>query len=135
MTPFASPLIYVVDDDSDEHLLLRIVFAKQLSDFRLKYISHGSELLTRLTHRLDGQLPDLILLDLHMPILNGLEVLQVLKNDADWQDIPVAMRTTYARTADIKRCYELGSETVLSKNHSYQQLTHWVRNTLENCTN
>ncbi|UFH56341.1 response regulator [Spirosoma sp. KNUC1025] len=131
MHPIASPLIYVVDDDTDEHLLLGIVFSRQLNHVRLQCFNKGSELFAQLTHRLDGRLPDLILLDLHMPIHSGLEVLQVLKTDPVWRSIPVAVRATYAREAELNRCYELGSETILSKNNSYIQLINWVRDLLD----
>lgn len=126
MPHFANPLIYVVDDDHDEHFLISTVFANQ-QHFRLKYFSHGRELLTQLTHRLDGQLPDLILLDLHMPILNGFEVLQLLKNDEDWRSIPVAVRTASAGHVDISRCFDMGIGTILLKTRHFQPLTNLVK--------
>ncbi|UFH56364.1 PleD family two-component system response regulator [Spirosoma sp. KNUC1025] len=132
MSDFSIPLIYVVDDDPDEHLLLRIVFARQFRQIRLKFLSSGNELFTRLTHELDGQLPDLILLDLHMPIHNGYEILQLLKNNKDWQSIPVAVRTAFAGSTSIHRCDTLGSDIVLDKGYSHQRLTNWIQNRLKN---
>ncbi len=130
-----NPLIYVVDDDPDEHYLLQSVFTNKYASCNLRCFSHGRELLTQLTHQLDGHLPDLILLDLDMPVLNGHEVLQVLKNDSDWQGIPVIVRTSSVKLADINRSYELGSRAFIVKNSSYRQLAEWVSDLSNNWLN
>lgn len=127
MTSSGNTLIYVVDDDHDEHYLLQSVFSRYHKDCVLRCFSNGAELITHLTHCLDGRLPDMILLDLHMPLLNGYEVLQLIKNNGDWQGIPVVIRTLSENDTDIHRCHDLGSHAFLIKTHSYQQLTNSVK--------
>lgn len=119
-------LIYVVDDDEDEHCLLQTIFSKYHQDCTLKCFSNGAELFTQLTHQLDGRLPDLILLDLHMPVLNGYEVLQLLKKNSDWWSIPVVVRTLSENDNEVNRCHDLGSNAFVVKSTNYRQLANSI---------
>ncbi|HLL97185.1 MAG TPA: response regulator [Spirosoma sp.] len=115
------PLIYVVDDDHDEHCLLKTVFSRQYANCILRCLSDGTELVTRLTHCLDGRMPDLILLDWHMPLLGGHQVLQLLKEDAQWRSIPVVVRSSSERYDHINTSYDLGAKAFIMKSSNYQQ--------------
>ena len=66
--------------------------------------------------------PDLILLDLMMPKLNGMEVLAALKQDAALRTIPVIIFTAKGQEMDEKLCREIGASAYLSKPHSSQEL-------------
>jgi CheY-like chemotaxis protein len=116
-------LIYLVEDDEDDRQLLASIFEDFFSHCNLRYFDHGAQLMIALTHRLDGHLPELILLDLIMPVWNGFDTLRYLKNDADLKLIPTLVLTTSRQPKDIERCYELGSNAVMSKPRSY---TQWV---------
>ncbi|HEY3405741.1 MAG TPA: response regulator [Ohtaekwangia sp.] len=59
--------------------------------------------------------PKVIFLDLKMPKLNGLEVLDKLKSDADARSIPVVILTSSAEDPDVKRAYELGANSYIVK--------------------
>lgn len=61
------------------------------------------------------QLPKVILLDIKMPKVNGIEVLQRVKADPVTKTIPVVMLTSSAEDPDIKRCYELGANSYIVK--------------------
>ena len=58
---------------------------------------------------------DLVLLDVMMPGMNGYQVLEILKTDAKFRDIPVVMLSAYEEEKSIVRCIELGAEDYLSK--------------------
>ena len=60
-------------------------------------------------------LPDVILLDLNMPIMNGFEVLQHLKQSMLYQSIPVVILTTSEATADQERARQLGATEFITK--------------------
>ena len=122
MKNFSEPLVYVVDDDKDEHCLLQTVFNRHHSDCVLRCFNDGTELVTQLTHRLDGRLPDLILLDWNMPVLPGYDVLKMLKGDFEWRSIPVVVRSSSERDRDIDHCYDLGGNAYIIKSDTLTQL-------------
>jgi len=61
--------------------------------------------------------PDLILLDLNLPELNGFEVLSQLKREDNTKNIKVLVLTNYSQKEDIDRCLELGADDYLIKAH------------------
>ncbi len=62
-----------------------------------------------------GEKPDLILLDCEMPILGGVEMCRILKNNEDTEDIPVIFLTSVDTPRNIIDCFELDAENFLSK--------------------
>ena len=80
----------------------------------------------------EAQQPDLILLDLVLPKLNGFEVLQKLKEDPATKKIPVIILTNLERMEDIEKALELGATTYLVKvNYSLNEVLEKIRNTLD----
>lgn len=87
----------------------------------------GFHIANRLTHVVDGRaaldylqaagqsLPNLILLDLRLPRIDGLEVLRILKGSPELHDIPVVVLTTSANDKDIAQAYDLGASSYLVK--------------------
>ncbi len=120
-------LVYIVEDDDDDRTLLKTVFDDHFKHCELRFFEHGAQLMTHLTHRLDGRLPDLILLDLSMPVFNGFDTLQVLKKDSELCVIPTIVLATSNREKDIRRCYDLGSNAFMTKVVDYRQWLELVR--------
>jgi DNA-binding response OmpR family regulator len=76
--------------------------------------------------------PDLILLDLILPKLNGFEVLKKLKEDSETKEIPVIILTNLERMTDIDKALELGATTYLVKvDYSLEEVMEKVRKTLK----
>lgn len=71
--------------------------------------------------------PDLILLDLNMPGIDGRVVLEKLKADPDKRSIPVVVLTTSSDSRDIEQCYRIGASTYIQKPVSFEGLTEAVR--------
>ncbi|MBC3788366.1 response regulator [Spirosoma utsteinense] len=135
MNTTAQPLIYLVDDDLDEHFLLQKIFNRHHTDCTLRYFTDGAELVTHLTHCLDGRLPNLIVLDWNLPVLSGTQVLQLLKQDCQWRGIPVVVRSGSEQENDIKSSYELGAQAFIMKAGNYQQLVNSVTALRYRCLN
>lgn len=122
----AQPLIYLVDDDPDEHCLLQTLFSRHQLNYQLRCFGDGTELVTYLTHCLDGRLPNLILLDWNLPRLSGSQVLELLKQDRQWQHIPIIVRSDSERDHDIVSSYQLGAHAFICKGGDYQQLVNTI---------
>ena len=77
------------------------------------------------------QKPDLILLDLILPRMNGFELLEKLKDDPETKDIPVVILTNVGRTEEVGRAIELGAKTYLVKaNYTLQEIIEKVKQSL-----
>jgi DNA-binding response OmpR family regulator len=62
-------------------------------------------------------IPDLILLDIMMPYMDGMEVLDELKNNDEWKNIPVLLLTNLSEKENVKKALELGAQDYLIKSH------------------
>ena len=71
--------------------------------------------------------PDLMLLDLQLPRMDGTEVLAAVKSDPELRRIPVVMLTTSAAEQDILRCYDLGANGYMTKPADLDEFAHLVR--------
>lgn len=117
----ANYLIYIVEDDEDDRIVLKSIFDEYFGHCNLRFFEHGAQLMTHFTHQLDSRLPDLILLDLAMPVFNGFDTLRYLKNDSDLRSIPTIVLASSNREKDIRRCYDLGSNAFMTKVANYRQ--------------
>ncbi len=115
------PVILLVEDNPAEQNLARRSFQKSLQNVDLRIVSDGEEALDYLYRRnvyMDigkSPVPDLILLDLNLPKIDGKEVLKQIKNDKKLAKIPVIILTTSRKEEDIVKTYELGCNSFLNK--------------------
>lgn len=71
--------------------------------------------------------PSLVVLDLNMPRVRGVDVLAFIRNHAVLSDLPVVVLTTSTRTSEIEECRRMGATAVLTKPSSYDELVDLVR--------
>lgn len=119
--------ILMADDDEDDRRFAREALAESRLANDLYVVCDGADALDFL--RAEGPYaaappprPDLILLDLNMPKLDGREVLAELKADAALRAIPVVILTTSRAEEDIFRSYDLGASSFISKPVTFQGL-------------
>lgn len=74
-----------------------------------------------------SQKPDLVLLDLNMPGVDGRQVLAHMKANGRLRSIPVIILTTSADTKDVDQCYAIGASTYIQKPVSFEGLTEAIR--------
>ncbi|WP_338874685.1 response regulator [Spirosoma sp. SC4-14] len=127
MPDYSSPLIYAVDDDDDDRYLIQRIFTTHFKECTLRLFESGAVLLTYLTHLIDGQLPDFIILDLEMPVFSGFEILHFLKSNEEFRHIPISILSAVHHKNDIQRCFDLGTTSYLTKNQSYIQLVSSIQ--------
>ena len=107
--------ILLVEDNPQDVEITRRALEKGQVKNRLTVARDGQEALDILDAIKGDDPPSLILLDLNMPRLNGIEVLQVIKADPNLRRIPVIVLTTSTREEDVVRAYDLGVNTFISK--------------------
>lgn len=105
----AKEKIFVVDDEEDILDLVEYYLSKE--GFQVNRFVSGEDVLQALRQ----QMPDLILLDLMLPGVDGLDVCRIIKRDADFSDIPIIMITAKGEEADIVSGLELGAEDYIVK--------------------
>jgi CheY-like chemotaxis protein len=125
-------IVYVDDDEED-----RILFSdalKELDDTTtLKVFGNGFELINYLEKN-KGQLPCSIVCDLQMPLINGIELLQVLKKDQRWQNIPVAVFSTSSASIDSVNAVRWGAVGFFSKPTTFNELKTTIAAILHRCS-
>jgi len=83
--------------------------------------------------RAQAEQPDLILLDLILPKMNGFEVLKALKDDEKTKEIPVIILTNLEQMENVQKAIDLGATTYLVKaNYSLEEVVNKVKDALEN---
>ncbi len=118
------PTILVVEDEEDILELIRYNLVKE--GFQVDCVSSGEEALSRIRRHP----PDLMLLDLMLPGLDGAAVCRVLKKDKLTRDIPVIMVTARGEESDVVAGLELGAEDYITKPFSPRILVARVRSAL-----
>jgi two-component system, chemotaxis family, response regulator Rcp1 len=119
-----------VEDNEGEARLLQEVFADVNLHVRLHVVTDGLEAMAFLRYQgryLHVARPDLILLDLHMPKMDGLEVLASVKSDPWLQTIPIIVLTTSDSQGDIERSYRLMANCYLKKPTNLEEMEEVVR--------
>ncbi|MCK9451112.1 MAG: response regulator [Bacteroidales bacterium] len=110
-----NPILLVEDNPIDLDLTLRAFAAKNLSN-PIQVARDGEEALQYLERWEQGEpWPVVILLDLNMPKVNGLEVLQKIKSHPDFKAIPVVILTTSSESSDLKSAYQAGANSYIIK--------------------
>ncbi|MBO0930672.1 response regulator [Fibrella aquatilis] len=118
--------LFLVDDDEDDIYLARLTFSEHFPDWKLTSFSDGQELVDYVSEHTTQPLPDLIILDLNMPRLTGFEALALLKQNPNWQRIPVAILTTSSSPEDRNRSEALGACAFMTKPASIDQLASLI---------
>ena len=112
--------IMVVDDNPDIITIVKTILEGK--GYQVLSASSGQELLNLLTDRK----PDLIILDIMMPEMDGLEVLGRLKAVAETASIPVILLTAKVQYEDVLGGYKLGADYYITKPFTSTQLVNWI---------
>ncbi len=110
-----SPILLVEDNPLDVDLTLRAFKKRNLTN-PIQIARNGEEALDFIPKWDAGEpIPVVILLDLKMPKVDGLEVLDVLKKHEKYKTIPVVVLTTSSDSLDVKKAYDLGANSYIVK--------------------
>jgi CheY-like chemotaxis protein len=121
--------VLIVDDDEGHAILIRENLEAAGLRTRIEHFSDGQAVLDFFAGN-QSQTSDtyLVLLDIRMPKVDGIEVLRRLKADPALAKLPVIMLTTTDDTREINRCYSLGCNGYIQKPVDYEKFADAIRN-------
>ncbi|HVS98081.1 MAG TPA: response regulator [Puia sp.] len=111
----------LADDDADDASIFCEALTAIAPVMECYTAGNGIELFEMLLRHLPHP-PDVIFLDINMPVMNGWQCLRKLKADADFRDIPVIMYSTSSAKKDIDMAYNLGVRVFLTKPEDVREL-------------
>ena len=133
--------ILIAEDDADDRYLLQSAFQENGFKDVLCFVENGVELIDYLQNSINKEtevkMPRFILLDLNMPKKDGREVLKEIKQNVHFKKIPVIVFSTTNNEQEMRRCYELGANSYITKPNSFESLiktiaalrSYWIQTT------
>lgn len=124
--------ILLAEDNEDDVFLLRQALRKVAEPASLHVVPDGAEAVAWLkgmaqyADRKAYPQPDILLLDLNMPRLNGFEVLKWVRSDPQWNQLMVHVMTASIRDADVKQVYELRANSYVLKPTRQDELVDFL---------
>lgn len=120
--------ILVVEDNPDHRELTVLALGHCCDPARIGTAADGGEALDYLFGRGDYEgrdtrrQPRLVILDIHLTLLHGLEVLKAIRGDATTQAVPVVMLSSSTEKQELDSCYEAGANSVVRKSADFEEL-------------
>ena len=122
--------VLLVEDSPGDVRLTQEAFREANRSIRLHVATDGVEAMAFLRHEgghVDAPRPDIILLDLNLPRMDGREVLAQIKADDDQKTIPIVILTTSDSETDIVRSYQLHANCYLNKPVQFEEFESLVK--------
>ena len=134
MDPNSVEVLLVEDNVADAELTIRELKKHNMAN-NLVHLKNGEEALDfifatgKYTGKRDLQYsPKIILLDIQMPKVNGIEVLQKIKTDPRTRAIPVVVLTSSKESPDVQKCYGLGANSYIVKPVNFESFAQAIKN-------
>ncbi len=122
-------IVMIEDDEGHARLIERNIRRAGISN-EIKHFSDGTAALAFLFHSAKGPVangPALILLDLNLPDMNGVDILARIKSEPQLKRTPVVVLTTTDDKVEIQRCYDLGCNVYITKPVNYESFADAIR--------
>ena len=125
-------VILIADDDAGHARLIEKNLGRAGLNNRIQRFSNGQEVLDFLFQRSQTPQRDatsyLLLLDIRMPMVDGVEVLRQIKADTGLRKLPVIMLTTTEDPREVQRCHQLGCNSYIVKPVDYDKFAEAIKN-------
>jgi DNA-binding response OmpR family regulator len=118
--------VWIVDDDPDMRSATHLMF--QLLGYDLREFSDGRDVSRAL---LGGEFPDLLFLDLNMPEVSGLDVLQFIRSRKTWKKMPILIMSSDAEDARVEQTMRMGADGYVFKPVSLEELESSISAAIE----
>jgi|SRR5680860_1474746 len=103
--------VFIIEDDFYISEMYRIKFESE--HFKITIFNSGIEGIKVMK----SEIPDIILLDIVMPKMDGFDVLKIIRSEQKLKNVPVVMLTNLSQKENIERCFELGANGYIVKSH------------------
>ncbi len=110
-------MVWIVDDDAEMRHAMHLMF--QVIGYDLREFSDGREAIRVL---LSGSSPDLLFLDLSMPEVSGLEILQFIRSRTTWKKMPILIMSSDSEDTRVEQTMRLGADGYVFKPVSLEEL-------------
>jgi len=133
MNELFEPLVLHVEDNADDEMLVKRALRNVIATNALVSARDGREAFSflfesrPLAGMTEHRLPDLILLDLKLPIMGGLELLEKIRATEATREIPVVVLTSSDEHRDVERCYQLGVNSYVPKPVNFEKFIETVQ--------
>lgn len=122
--------ILLADDDQDDCLLVEDALEELGVSYKLKCMKNGIELLEYLGDK-SNPLPDVVMLDLDMPMKHGLECLDEIRNQMELTSLPIIIYTTHSQPETVKKAHLKKAQYYLKKPNSFKSLVNALQVIIE----
>ena len=119
-----SEKVLIVDDEAN--IVISIEFLMKQAGYTVDIARNGEEALDKIT----SFQPDLVLLDVMMPKINGFELCRRIRENPDWQQMKIIMLTAKGREVEVAKGLSLGADSYVIKPFSTKELLAEVKNIL-----
>jgi len=125
---YAIQNIYLAEDDMDDVYFFRLILSKLKLNCNLIVANDGHELLCKLKNSPSD--PDIILIDINMPVMNGLETLDKIKKNPKLHSVPVIIYSTSQNLTDVEKAFKCGASSYLIKPFDLESLEKLIAKVL-----
>ncbi|MBU0695058.1 MAG: response regulator [Bacteroidetes bacterium] len=126
--------IWIADDDPDDRLIIKEAFEENHYNNPISFFEDGEKVLIKFKENSnlnDFDFPSLLILDLNMPKVNGLELLTLLKKNEKTKHIPVIILTTSKSKSDKQKLIDIGADDYITKPYSFDSMIEITKNLIE----
>lgn len=113
--------VFLADDDADDRFLFEEALMEVRKNVKVTMLNNGEQLMNCLDQKKTEQ-PNLIFLDLNMPLKNGIECLEEIKKDNNLKNIPVIIFSTSKQKETINQVYTKGANYYMCKPDNFEKL-------------
>lgn len=116
------PIIFMTEDDEEMRHLLSFYLERE--GFNIIFATDGMEAQTMIEMMTP---PDLVLLDIMLPYMNGFELIKFIRQRPDWKDVPIVMLTARSDEDDVIRALKLGANEYIVKPFKPREMVMRIR--------
>lgn len=113
--------VLLADDDADDRLFFKEAMEEINTETRVSFVNDGSQLSYYLNQS-DIRLPDILFIDINMPVKNGMECLKEIRTNDRFKDVFIVIYSTSGSDKDMKEAYENGANIYLKKASNFTEL-------------